>query len=250
MLQVKLDPTKSYKHRKIDPKRLAEPPPKTFARKRAEKKKKNEDKKSTDSALKDNVCFSDEKINRMKKLAQMLSKRVVKNILQVVETKTSEDLLGDRAKTTVDDTSTTEVMDLCTQNNIGTNINPLAEQNESNFIIKSDVSDSPNKSIAHSHNRNNSCLDNLISTDKHKSKHKDKKKRKPKDAMFEGETVPHLVKAGVSASKSEQDITNKEKHSTQDDYVLQKLFARSGKKLIFSVHINYSILFTKHTMQN
>jgi len=60
-------------------------------------------------------------------------------------------------------------------------------------------------------------------------KKKDKKHRKKKGAKFEGERVLNLVKQGEFADfmKEQKDQEIKPEH--QDDYVLRKLFKKSGK---------------------
>ena len=58
-----------------------------------------------------------------------------------------------------------------------------------------------------------------------KKKHKKSKKKRKKDAKFEGERVSHLDKADVFKQPIQNDQEDKAK---EDDYVLSKLFKKSG----------------------
>ncbi|XP_068111405.1 DNA excision repair protein ERCC-6 [Hyperolius riggenbachi] len=60
---------------------------------------------------------------------------------------------------------------------------------------------------------------------KAKTKHHGKEKR-VKDAKYEGERIPHLVKQ--KAFKKEEKEEEEECHKSSDDYVLAKLFKKSG----------------------
>lgn len=216
LIQVHLDPTKTYKHRKVEPKLSAERPTETYSRKKEEKKKKMEEKrqeslKERSLVGKNPVSFSNEKIERMKKLAQMLSQKIVntkspdKNdqtpkILEesnFVNTEEKEDVVVISDEDTAKPTAST--VDLST----------------------------PSTSKA---NQNTTSGDKVLTK---KRKHKDKKKRHVKGAKFEGETVPYLVKTGEGEVKNDDENGEDAKnYATQDEYVLQKLFARSGKLII------------------
>ncbi|GLH06103.1 ATP-dependent helicase brm [Gryllus bimaculatus] len=63
-----------------------------------------------------------------------------------------------------------------------------------------------------------------------KKKHKHKKSKKRKEVYFEGEEVPHLVGMEQSKQSTEKDVN--EIHAAQDDYVLQKLFKKSGLQTV------------------
>ena len=68
------------------------------------------------------------------------------------------------------------------------------------------------------------------SEDKHakepKKHKKHKKHKKGRNAKFEGERVPHLVRS--SAMRSEETVDEIAHNSKQDDYVLRKLFSKTG----------------------
>lgn len=64
-------------------------------------------------------------------------------------------------------------------------------------------------------------------------KHKKKKKRQSKDEKIDGESVSHLVRSGTyKSSKSDDEkegkTTEDGKSEAQDNYLLTKLFKRSG----------------------
>ncbi|XP_067005938.2 DNA excision repair protein ERCC-6 [Anabrus simplex] len=68
--------------------------------------------------------------------------------------------------------------------------------------------------------------------DSKRKKHKHKKKRR-KVCLFEGEEVPHLVRQDTAAPQPKSDVEEEEKEAVnaeQDDYVLRKLFKKSGLK--------------------
>lgn len=250
IFQVKLDPSKTYKHRRIDPKLSAKPPLETFSRKKAEKKKKSEEmsmkekpgKKSGDSG--EEVSFSSKKIEHMKKLAQMLSQKIVQNTSPDKTNSTVEIKTSGRSYEETNDESIVSKMDLLIPSTSSNN-SPLlitsetqqtrceqqTESDDGNAVTKYNTTlpttSNGAKSVSHSP---------YDKTHKHKGKHKDKKKnkkKKRKDAEFEGERIPHLVRAGTSSSKPEEEnAEDGEKYATQDEYVLQKLFARSGKNTV------------------
>lgn len=88
--------------------------------------------------------------------------------------------------------------------------------------------------VHHNHNNYNSKLNeyNESSTSsKHKKSKKHKKnKNRHKDAVFEGERVRGLVKASTLEEKTKEEIQEQASHNAkQDDYVLRKLFAKTGK---------------------
>lgn len=254
MFQVKLDLTKTYKHRRVDPKIAAKPPLETFSRKRAEHKKMLEKKSVKEMSGKMNtvssgeVSFSNEKIEHMKKLAQMLSQKVVQNTSpnisnSVVETKSNEDNSedvqaiddGDDDETLVNkidfslpsnnNDSPTMTMDRETQK--------TTNKTQTRTILDGTEPNCNNVSEAFAHG-----CDNNNKTYKHKSKHKGKKKKKRKDAEFEGKRVPHLVKAGTStADPKKESPEDDKKYATQDEYVLLKLFAKSGGIFCLSYQI-------------
>lgn len=69
--------------------------------------------------------------------------------------------------------------------------------------------------------------------------HKDKpKKKRHKDTKFEGERIPHLVKQ--KQYRRENSEEKEEDSKKNDDYVLEKLFKKSGNLLGCSVVSDYS----------
>lgn len=84
---------------------------------------------------------------------------------------------------------------------------------------------------------------------KHK-KSKKHKKRKHKDAIFEGERVRGLVKSSTIEEKSKQELEEEASHNAkQDDYVLRKLFSKTGlktamqhEKIMESGHADYTLV--------
>lgn len=168
------------------------------------------------------MAFSDEKIERMKKLAQMLSKKI--------STKSSpEKSDSDRG-----------VVESCPENN-----NSLNTEMDLNQPSTSEVKETPGCSYTYPSSNLNDVIENNSPTSsrkekhrKHKERHKDrekekKKKRRQKDGKFEGERVPHLVKTRVASAKKPEEAEEQDKtYATQDEYVLQKLFAKSGEYLL------------------
>ncbi|XP_067828711.1 DNA excision repair protein ERCC-6 isoform X2 [Heptranchias perlo] len=69
--------------------------------------------------------------------------------------------------------------------------------------------------------------DRALSLYRHKDKHK--KHKHHKDAYFEGERIPHLVKRRkMKKEEHEEEQKRKELRRQSDDYVLEKLFKKSG----------------------
>lgn len=212
-----LDPTKTYKHRKVEPRLSAERPAETYSRKKEEKKRKIEEKrkesiKERSSANANPVSFSDEKIERMKKLAQMLSQKIV-------NTKSPE--------------KNKETLKPLEESNPGS-----SERREEDVVLISDEDTSHTTGSTVDVSRPSTSKADVCSsasdkTHKKKRKHKDKKKRHEKHAKFEGETVPYLVKTGEGEAKNDDE--EEKNYATQDEYVLQKLFSRSGKFIHFIV---------------
>lgn len=194
IFQVKLDPTKKYKHRREEPKLSAEAPALTFSRKKAEKKQKMEKERQENSKRKEtaknnnDVNFSDDKIDQMKKLAQMLSQKIVGKSPE--NNKTEPNKINSAC---------------CSKTNTTDDENKRDETKVDLATPSTSFSKSP----------------------RHKSKHKEKKKQK--DAKFEGEKVPHLVKAGTSKASASEEKEDGKTYATQDEYVLQKLFSKSGE---------------------
>lgn len=133
----------------------------------------------------------------------------------------------------------------------------LNKSKEDSFLAQNHSSTSSRYNTSLSDNLNSSCGPSVMNTNsvsvpmiecqeredieglvKHKKrqnkkkKHKHDKKRKMnkiKDAKFEGERVPHLVKYKNYAHKMDDETEEEQKNiATQDEYVLKKLFDKSG----------------------
>lgn len=80
----------------------------------------------------------------------------------------------------------------------------------------------------------NKQLDNNGRKHSSKRKHQEdatQKRKRPRDAKFEGERIPHLVKQ----RKCQKEVGEEEKDPKQnDDYVLEKLFKKSGNHLFWA----------------
>lgn len=221
-----LDPTKTYKHRKVEPRLSAERPAETYSRKKEEKKRKIEEKRKESiqersSANTNPVSFSNEKIERMKKLAQMLSQKIV-------NTKSPEKNKQMPSKS-------------LEESNLG-----CSERREEDVVLISDEDNSHTTGSTFdvsrpSTSKADDCTSASDKTHKKKRKHKDKKKRHQKHAKFEGETVPYLVKTGEGEAKNEDE--EEKNYATQDEYVLQKLFSRSGMIIL---HFTVRLFFLKN----
>ncbi|XP_072881772.1 DNA excision repair protein ERCC-6 [Hemitrygon akajei] len=71
--------------------------------------------------------------------------------------------------------------------------------------------------------------DGALSDCGHKDKHKRRKHKHRNGAYFEGELIPHLVKRQKFKKRdSEEEQKEKEMRRQSDDYVLEKLFKKSG----------------------
>ena len=98
-------------------------------------------------------------------------------------------------------------------------------------------------------NEESIVLKEISSHSKHKKRKKDKKHRR-KDALFEGERVRGLVKASSLEDKTREEMDGEASHSAkQDDYVLRKLFAKTGiktamqhDKVMESGHADYALV--------
>uniref|UniRef100_A0A1B6DRP9 DNA excision repair protein ERCC-6 n=2 Tax=Clastoptera arizonana TaxID=38151 RepID=A0A1B6DRP9_9HEMI len=161
--EVKLDPRKSYHfHKTSNPKAISEAP---------------------------TVTFSKKKLEDMKKLAHLLSKKFMKSSVKdinVPEEKAIDRLNGDSAS-------------VCSKKN-----------NRDKNVKRNDEQLNEPKS---------SCK---VSRKIHKNK---KRKR---CAVFEGEPISHLVRHDSAARNLEEDNNIEKTYATQDEYVLKKLFSKSG----------------------
>ncbi|NWQ75227.1 ERCC6 protein, partial [Columbina picui] len=88
------------------------------------------------------------------------------------------------------------------------------------------VAKTDNGQLGNSHYKCTSKTKHRVDMLSHKS-HKDKSKKKHhKDAKFEGERIPHLVKQKQYRKETSED--KEEDSKKNDDYVLEKLFRKSG----------------------
>ena len=142
------------------------------------------------------VHFSKSKIEKMKLIAQRLSRKLVQ---QASATKTVDENV-DSDKTTFQpqpSTSATQQLETLQDKSIPEKISELEDQ--------------PIK-------KTNSELN--------ESKVLKKKKNKLKKHLFEGEYVPYLVKSKTAKRKEKKESEVK---TEDDEYVLKKLFTKSGK---------------------
>ncbi|XP_069685202.1 DNA excision repair protein ERCC-6-like [Periplaneta americana] len=250
------------------------------AKSEKQRKLKIKDKNETS-----NVKFSSEKLERMKRLAQILSKQIaVSSTQEPPKSKdkhyNSENCNGLSCRTSNDDFDnklyveqrTTEVKEKIVENYSSVKEEPIEqsssmEQKQSCTNVKkySSVNEEPveqnssmeqkqfcanvsdNCSIKqcesvmdHKQNQNipvvknghqegkskNRSASNIESCKQYKKhrKHKKHSRRKKEDALFEGERVPYLV----GQSQTNETHQNDDNSLKEDDYVLRKLFKKSG----------------------
>lgn len=246
------------------------------------------------------VKFSQKKIEHMKKLAQLLSQKVLLSKCSPVKSKEGTDQV---AKTAISEKclflengdyqqscgsselvseetlnegqsshENTVDKDECNNEILDINSADAVQEDSSNTVKKTDNNDSTvsqnvvnklTEDISNGYNTsvcdnlNSSCGSSVMNRSneivvteyqegkrlreflKHKESHHKKKKHKrdkkkrmkkiKKDAKFEGERVPHLVKCRNYAHKMDDEEEEQTNIATQDEYVLKKLFDKSGK---------------------
>ncbi|RZF48893.1 hypothetical protein LSTR_LSTR003273 [Laodelphax striatellus] len=238
--EVKLDPNKRYRSAKkeIKPREMAENP---------------------------SLTFSKTKIENMKKLAQQLSMKLsgmssktpiqnVDNSLNAVnnEITPNENESTDVNSNVSDGNNVDNDVESLKENDVGSNV----EEDIENKNVNSNVSVKIEKTIVNSDAKEdleqmsvNSSSEIVIKKEleeastsssvkkqiddnqslkkKHRKHKKHKKHKKFKDIEFEGETVPHLVQHETSTGSKPEDEESRNL-ATQDEYVLKKLFDKSG----------------------
>lgn len=135
------------------------------------------------------------------------------------------------------------------QPNISANAQHTGQNNADWDAAKPTVKNS-NTSGSHQHRDKDSAL---TSPQKHREKRKhcdssdaDKHKRKNRkhaqDARFEGQRISHLVKKRTY-KKEESENNEKDDQKTSDDYVLAKLFKKSGRMFVHKsiCHIRHGL---------
>lgn len=172
------------------------------------------------------ITFSDAKIEQMKKIAQLLSKRIAsqisptkvvddepkaggsKDVEAVIEEVGSNvDIYGPDGQIVVEKAQ--KLKQPPTVSPISTKVSTGVDENENHMSPKRKRGESEAES----------------------SPRKKKHRRKTKRVKFEGHDVPNLVKC--KKFKKDKDEEQEQNAATQDDYVLHKLFAKSGRVLEF-----------------
>ncbi|BES98255.1 DNA excision repair protein [Nesidiocoris tenuis] len=167
------------------------------------------------------ITFSDAKIEQMKKIAQLLSKRIAsqisptkvvddepkaggsKDVEAVIEEVGSNvDIYGPDGQIVVEKAQ--KLKQPPTVSPISTKVSTGVDENENHTSPKRKRGESEAES----------------------SPRKKKHRRKTKRVKFEGHDVPNLVKC--KKFKKDKDEEQEQNAATQDDYVLHKLFAKSG----------------------
>ncbi|XP_054007934.1 DNA excision repair protein ERCC-6-like isoform X1 [Hylaeus anthracinus] len=179
--------------------------------------------------------FSSTKIEKMRKLAATLSKNISRNVLNSTPTMPSTTVLENTSVLSLNNNGNTE-------NNLKYNnqvsVDKLTEEKteiESHLRNKSkdtgEGNTEENKSSEKIQNNlpnihdivdNNNVIENENLTRKHKRKKKhSRSKESAVSAMFEGERVSHLIGRRLGGS------TNRTTSTKDDQYVLEKLFAKA-----------------------
>ncbi|KAK6187270.1 hypothetical protein SNE40_005335 [Patella caerulea] len=168
-------------------------------------KKSHEEEEDTNTSMLD----SDE-MTRMRELARKLSQQMEKN-----KTKSDHD-----SETNNPSTSTLVKKTVITYADYKKQ--KLEKENGEKSTSKSDAQSSSSK---HSHSRSKDT--STTSSSSHNSGKKHKKKKR--DARFEGERIPHLVKQKTFSTGGGQPDDEEQQHTShQDDYVLRNLFKKVG----------------------
>lgn len=157
-------------------------------------KKKKSKKKSIPE-----VHFSKSKIEKMKLFAQQLSQKIV----QQADVSKQKDggVSADETKVPPQpSTSTSQQVETTKKEN------PTERNAESDGHIEKNISNDKN------------CSSN-------EERNETKKKKKRKKHLFEGEYVPYLVKSKVAKHTEKEETEIK---AEDDEYVLKKLFTKSG----------------------
>lgn len=164
----------------------------------AARRKRKKSKKTSTSC-----SFSDDKIEAMKQKARELSKMIV-----------------EKSKTAINQQKT--VVESCPMSKNDSEIDIVSEQNYTTFFPNNDsFSDTVNDEIMNIPSCSKSLTEmtipeNIVSSEKTNNKHLNSKHTKHK--------IPYLVKCDIYQEEHVDDITSKK----QDDYVLEKLFNKSG----------------------
>ncbi|KAF4528012.1 hypothetical protein B566_EDAN002195, partial [Ephemera danica] len=176
------------------------------------------------------IEFSREKIDRMKELAQKLSQQFTKKLEDKIQNKSdgkpSETLSGAKAGCSSSSQSYSNNATLKTDANNGSSLSgnddSLKENVKLNFSFKESKSSDDRQQASSGSKKTEK------SEKRHKGKHKEKKRHRV-GVKFEGERVSHLVKCREYArmlKQGEEEETHNDEN--QDDYVLRKLFKKSG----------------------
>nr|XP_018903096.1 PREDICTED: DNA excision repair protein ERCC-6-like [Bemisia tabaci] len=165
------------------------------------------------------ITFSESKIEQMKRLAQELSKK-----LGQTSAKSDSNPEGDgSSSTTVAEKPSSSGQD----SKVGKDSYCDKIEGSDNDVIagKSDESSSSHK-VCSPKKSGDPNPSEASSSREHRKKHKHKHKHKRRDIKFEGEEVPYLVGLGDYKAGTEEE--EKEKSRKDDDYVLTKLFSKTG----------------------
>ncbi|XP_071444534.1 DNA excision repair protein ERCC-6-like [Hetaerina americana] len=162
-----------------------------------------------DDICKDQVItFSKDKIEMMKKMAQNLSEKIGKQMKNVQISTESEKCNQGKGRES----------DTCVLK-IHSSVSKRKEEK---------VHAEKQRTKSHENDVCASLVDKQVSCDRVEKKKKHRSRKK--DCVFEGEKVAHLVSVGEASSKSNDcnEEDGEDLNQSQDDYVLKKLFSKSG----------------------
>ncbi|PSN50701.1 hypothetical protein C0J52_01199 [Blattella germanica] len=228
-------------------------------KRRMEKPKKIHDryshikKETSNDGNGNNVQFSESKMERMKRLAKLLSKQIGGMNLTAAKSEATKIEEKSKVQSSEIGENSSEHVDSNNIKSDGTcivdEVELKMEKSEKNELELIDVKESKSDiekgsslcNAEHSENSGNQLKDsnselkekvhkrNIGNDHRHGRKHRHHNKkhsrRKEKGIVFEGERVPYLV--GQSEAKA-QKSEDEESAAQQDDYVLRKLFKKSG----------------------
>jgi len=153
-----------------------------------------------------NCSFSDDKIEAMKQKARELSKMIIQSSKQIIEKQiASDECIHIKHNSTINNKSPQEDIEVSQNND---KISTLMNIESTNVPSCSKIS------------IENTLPDTVLSPNStSKKKHNKKLSTKLKKIK-----IPYLIKSGIYQEENVDDLTSKK----QDDYVLEKLFNKSG----------------------
>lgn len=220
--------------------------------------KKNIPKRKSDSTDEE-ITFSQSKIEQMKKLAQLISKKLSdkNNVDESADKIQVEDQNRETDKTKAETEKIPKEEDIYGPDgsiNISSAAKVIASQkeNHNNILPSSEcISNTSNnkETISNAKQVETVSLLECSVSRSHDKKKKCRRKSNYDFATFDGQVVPHLIKKRRYKKNKEDDA--KEKYISQDDYVLKKLFSKGEFCIYYNVYSSlWNLLIISIPFQN